>query len=109
MFQFAFEAVLFRLTYETPQFAPLFELPPRIGTRGAPHIPIYLSGRRFSLLLRYACNSPSQESGLQDTAAPMPQVAVEAGLFRLTDETPQYAPLPEEPPRIGTRVPLLLK
>ena len=39
MFQFAFEASLLRLTYEAPQFAPLFELPPRIGTRVAPNKP----------------------------------------------------------------------
>lgn len=35
MFQFAFEASLLRFAYETPQFAPLLELPPRIGTRVA--------------------------------------------------------------------------
>ena len=30
MFQFAFDAVLFRLTYQAPQFVPLLELPPQI-------------------------------------------------------------------------------
>ena len=33
MFQFALEAVLFRLTYDAPSLAPLFELPPRWATR----------------------------------------------------------------------------
>lgn len=109
MFQFAFDASLFKLTYETPHIEPLFELPPRSGTRVVSYIPgLQLLRGKYPPLAHFIRNSPSHESGLQDRAAPPPQCAYDASGCKLTAETPHTEPLYEGPPRSGTRVPLLL-
>lgn len=88
MFQFAFEASLFRLQYSAPGLpASLFALPPNRAT-GARHIPFAEGGTcAFPLLLR---NSPSHEdaSGLKDGAAPMLQDTVEAASYRVQYSAP---------------------
>lgn len=63
---------------------------------------------KYPPLAHFIRNSPSHESGLQDRAAPKFQAAYDASATKLTDETPHSEPLLEEPPRKGTRVPLLL-
>lgn len=109
MFQFAFDASLFKLTYETPHIEPLFELPPRSGTRVVSYIPgLQLLRGKYPPLAHFIRNSPSHESGLQDRAAPTFQFAYDASLFKATYETPHSEPSFEVPPRRGTRVPLLL-
>ena len=93
MFQFAFDASLFKLTYETPHIEPLFELPPRSGTRVVSYIPgLQLLRGKYPPLAHFIRNSPSHESGLQDGAAPMFQDAFDASLFKATHETPHSEP-----------------
>lgn len=109
MFQFAFDASLFKLTYETPHIEPLFELPPRSGTRVVSYIPgLQLLRGKYPPLAHFIRNSPSHESGLQDRAAPTTQAALDAASVKTTHETPHTEPEGEVPPRSGTRVPLLL-
>ena len=93
MFQFAFDASLFKLTYETPHIEPLFELPPRSGTRVVSYIPgLQLLRGKYPPLAHFIRNSPSHESGLQDGAAPTFQPAYDAALSKSTYETPHTEP-----------------
>lgn len=108
MFQFAFEASLFRLQYSAPGLpASLFALPPNRAT-GARHIPFAEGGTcAFPLLLR---NSPSHEdaSGLKDGAAPMLQYAFEAPLCRAQYSAPgKPAPSAALPPHRATATTLV--
>ena len=59
-------------------------------------------------LVRFAHNSPSHASGLQDKAAPKLQDATDAPAYRATQKAPTPAPASETPPRRGTQTPLLL-
>lgn len=109
MFQFAFEAVLFKFTYEAAQFAPLLQLPPtraqnaRKSTEGVRCIPEYLifyclhfiRGKKSPCPPRaaYAAEGCSQER-----EAPKAQSAFEAVWPKDTDEAAQHAPLLQEPP-----------
>ena len=101
MFQFAFEAVLFKFTY-APQFAPLLVLPPTSATARQKHrkahtISLYF---QFSLYSHFKgdcsplspCAAYAAKGSSQEGEPPMLQTAREAVLFKATD-APQYAPL----------------
>lgn len=51
MFVLTLERALFRLSAKTPLFAPLFQLPPRIGSRFNVH-PLYRRRRQLLLPIR---------------------------------------------------------
>lgn len=110
MFQFAFEAVLFKFTY-APQFAPLLVLPPTSATARQKHRKAHTISLlfNFSFLLTlqrgiappvplcgYAAKGSSQEG-----EPPMLQDAFEAVLLKYTD-APQHAPLLVLPPTSAT-------
>ena len=110
MFQFAFEAVLFKFTY-APQFAPLLVLPPTSATARQKHRKAHTISLlfNFSFLLTlqggiappvplcgYAAKGSSQEG-----EPPMLQLATEAAAFKYTN-APQPAPLLVLPPTSAT-------
>ena len=65
-------------------------------------------GSAVSPLPGTAGHSPFQASGLQESAAPMYQLAPEAPWVRDAQNAPSFTPSLEPPPRSGTRAPLLL-
>lgn len=109
MFQFAFEAVLFKFTYEASQFAPLLQLPPTRAqtahmTPKAHHISLFFhfllsvthnGGRCPPLPL---CAAYAAEGCSQEREAPTPQCADEAVSSKDTTEASQYAPSLQRPP-----------
>ena len=118
MFQFAFEAVLFKFTY-APQFAPLLVLPPTSATARQKHrkahtISLYFQFSLYShfkggLLPLSPCAAYAAKGSSQEGEPPMFQFAPEAALFKSTD-APQLAPLLEEPPTSATaRIAMLIQ
>lgn len=115
MFQFAFEAVLFKFTY-APQFAPLLVLPPTSATarqkqRKAHTTSLYF---QFSLCSHFKgdcspCAAYAAKGSSQEGEPPMLQYAYEAVLFKPTN-APQYAPLLGLPPTSATaRIAMLIQ
>lgn len=110
MFQFAFEAVLFKFTY-APQFAPLLVLPPTSATARQKHRKAHTISLlfNFSFLLTlqrgiappvplcgYAAKGSSQEG-----EPPTDQCADEAVQAKFTN-APQFAPPLVSPPTSAT-------
>lgn len=118
MFQFAFEAVLFKFTY-APQFAPLLVLPPTSATARQKHRKAHTISLLFIFffftytsrgiappvpLRSYAAKGSSQEG-----EPPTFQYANEAELFKLTN-APQRAPSLVLPPTSATaRIVMLIQ
>lgn len=118
MFQFALEAVLFKLTY-APQFAPLLVLPPTSATARQKHrkahtisllfnFSFYLHFKGGLLPLSPLCGYAAKGSS-QEGEPPKLQYATEAVLFKLT-HAPQRAPLRALPPTSATaRIVMLIQ
>ena len=110
MFQFAFEAVLFKFTY-APQFAPLLVLPPTSATARQKHRKAHTISLLFNfsfylhfkggLLPLSPCAAYAAKGSSQEGEPPMYQFATEAELFKLTD-APQSAPSQVLPPTSAT-------
>lgn len=109
MFQFAFEAVLFKFTY-APQFAPLLVLPPTSATARQKHRKAHTISLLFIFLFTYTsrgiappvplCGYAAKGSS-QEGEPPTLQAAPEAVLYKATD-APQHAPLWVLPPTSAT-------
>lgn len=110
MFQFAFEAVLFKFTY-APQFAPLLVLPPTSATARQKHRKAHTISLYFSiffiltlqggLLPLSPCAAYAAKGSSQEGEPPMRQFAPEAVLLKST-YAPQPAPLLGPPPTSAT-------
>lgn len=118
MFQFAFEAVLFKFTY-APQFAPLLVLPPTSATARQKHrkahtISLYFQFSLYShfkggLLPLSPCAAYAAKGSSQEGEPPMSQPAIEAAPPKLTD-APQTAPPLALPPTSATaRIAMLIQ